>query len=140
MSTNLGGVGDAKRSIESGELLSDVSGILLLLMSAKLSLEAHVSSGNYVDNLGRLICGIQRQYDLSDRDLRAEIVWKESSFDGTLRLLEYVAGEVRDRLNDREMAAELQLCVDRLTKARALSRSPCEVMPPSHESEYPVVH
>lgn len=130
MSTNLGGVGSAKRSIESGELLSDVSGILLLLISAKFSLETHVAGRSHVDSLEKCICGIQRQYNLSERDLREEIVRKATSFDATLRLLEYVAGEVRSRLNDREMAAELQRCVDRLAKVQTFSRAPCDIMRP----------
>jgi len=126
MSTNFGGVRVADPAIGSGELLSHVSGILLLLISAKVSLETLAAGNGYIDSLAKCICGIERRYNLSERDLRDEIA-KESSFDGTLRLLKYVVSEVRDRLNDQEMAAEIQLCVDHLTRVRTPSRAPCGI-------------
>lgn len=139
MSTNLGGARVAKGSSDSDELLSDVSGILLLLMSAKFSLETHAAESTYIDSLRRCICGIQKQFNLTEHDLNEGIVWREASIDGTLRLLEYVQGEVRERLNDLQTAEELQLCIDRLASSRKLSRAPCEIVRPLASGKGPLM-
>jgi hypothetical protein len=112
----------------SEELFSNVSGVLLLLISAKLSLQTHGADTPCIDILRKCIRTMQKQYSLSERDLNEAIVWKEASFNGILRLLEYVEGEVRDRLHDRPMADELQLCVDRLKVSQQLFGEDCEAV------------
>jgi hypothetical protein len=128
MSTNLGGVRDAKQSMDSDELISNLSGILLLLMSAKFSLKMHVAGRVCVDIVEKCISTIQQQYNLPECYLCETVEATEASLDGTFRLLEYLTGELRDRLNERQMAAELQVCVDRLAGARALEVAPCAVV------------
>jgi hypothetical protein len=120
MSRNLGG-GSVAKSAYSDELLSDVSGILLLLRSAKLSLQSYAVGDACIESLSKCIGRIQEQYKLTEVGLKDGIVWKEATIDGILRLLDYVEAEVREKLDDRKSADEVRLCIDRLTSSQRLS-------------------
>jgi hypothetical protein len=107
------------RTPDSDGLLADVSGILLLLISAKLSLETHGVGVCCIDNLRRCIGGIQKRYNLQNCEFDDDTVWNEARVDGIVRLLEYVQGEVRDKLNDEKSAYEIKICIDHLTNLQA---------------------
>ena len=111
-----------------------------MLISARLSLQARAVESACIETLGRCIHGIQKEYNISESDLDEGLVWRETSFAGTLRLLEYVAGEVRERLNNPTTADEIALCVDALASQRRLSRQRCEIVraPPSAKGPWPL--
>jgi len=119
MDATLRGRGIEARIPDSG-LLADVFGILLLLMSAKLSLETH--GVGCIDNLRRCIGGIQKRYDLQNCDFDDGTVCNKLRVDGIVRLLEYVQGEVRDQLNDEKSAYEIKICIDHLTNLQSIPR------------------
>lgn len=115
MSANLNGNLIRNPSHRPDELLSDVFGILLLLRSAVLSLQADGAESTCAETLKGCICEIQKRYDLAERDYNAGITLMKPSTDGLIRLLEYVECEIRDRLHDRKTARELRVCIHILT-------------------------
>jgi hypothetical protein len=121
MDATQGGKEMEARTSDSG-LLADVFGILLLLMSAKLSLETHGVGVGCIDNLRRCIGGIQKRYDLQNCDFDDGTVCNKARVDGIVRLLEYVQGEVRDKLNDEKSAHEIKICVAHLTNLQLIPR------------------
>ena len=110
------------RTPGSDGLLADVSGILLLLTSAKRSLETYDVSVGCIENLRRCIAGIQKRYDLQNCEFEDNTVWNRARFDGIVRLLEYVQGEVRDKLNDEKSAHEIKICIDHLINLQPIPR------------------
>jgi hypothetical protein len=110
------------RTPDSDGLLADVSGILRLLMSAKLFLETHGVGVGSIDNLRRCIEGIQKRYDLQNCEFDDGTVWNEARVDGIVRLLEYVQREVRDKLKDKKLAHEIRICIDHLTNLQPISQ------------------
>ena len=96
--------------------------ILLLLMSAEASLQAHVCDADCINILKSCISRIQKQYSLTDRDVSEGIVWREASIGAILRLLDYVTWEVQEKLGDLQSVQELGLCIDRLTSPTKLSQ------------------
>lgn len=115
------GRGIEARTADSG-LLADLSGILLLLMSAKLSLETHGVRVGCIDNLRRCIGGIQQRYDLQNCEFDDGTVCDKVRVDGIVRLLEYVQREVRDKLSDEKSAHEIKICIDHLTNLQPIPR------------------
>ena len=101
-------------------LLDDLSGILLLLMSAKLSLETHGVGVCCIDTLRRCIGGIQQRHDLQDCEFDDGTVCDKVRVDGIVRLLEYVQAEVRDKLSDEKSAHEIRICIDHLTNLQPI--------------------
>jgi hypothetical protein len=57
------------------------------------------------------------QHNLTDEDANEEILWEETSVGALLRLLEYVHDEVSEGLQDGRCAAQLELCIERATRA-----------------------
>jgi hypothetical protein len=114
MDATLRGSGTEARALDSG-LLADVFGILLLLTSAKLSLETHGVGVGCIDNLRRCIGGIQKRHDLQNCGFDDVKVCDKVRVDGIVRLLEYVQGEVREKLNDEKSAHEIEICIGYLT-------------------------
>jgi hypothetical protein len=110
------------RTADSDGLLADVSGILLLLTSAKRSLETYDVSVGCIEKLRRCIAGIQMRYDLQNCEFDDDTVWNRARVDGIVRLLEYVQGEVRDKLNDEKSAHEIKICIDHLTSLQPMPR------------------
>jgi hypothetical protein len=103
-------------------LRADLSGILLLLMSAKLSLESHGVGVGCIDNLRRCIGGIQQRHDLQNCEFDDGTVCDKIRVDGIVRLLEYVHAEVRDKLNDEKSTHEIKICIDHLTNLQPTPR------------------
>jgi hypothetical protein len=107
---------------DCGSLLADVSGILLLLTSAKLYLETYHVGVGCIENLRRCIAEIQKRYNLQNCEFDDGKVWNEVLVDGIVRLLEYVQGEVRAKLNDEKSAHKIKICIDHLTNLQPIPR------------------
>jgi len=121
MDATLRGRGIEARTPDS-ILPADLSGILRLLMSAKLSLETHGVGVGCIDNLRRCIGGIQQRHDMQNCEFDDGTVCDKVRVDGIVRLLEYVQGEVRDKLNDEKTAHEIKICIDHLTSLQPIPR------------------
>lgn len=128
MGTNPSGAGIENGTSSSNDLLADVSGILLLLSSAKRALQTHAAEPACIDRLTTCICRIGTQYNLTDRDFNEGPTSKETSMDGILRLLEYVEGEVREDLHDCATADELRHCIQLLANSRRRCRKPGDTL------------
>jgi len=103
-------------------LRADLFGILLLLTSAKLSIQTHGVGVGCIDNLRRCIGGIRHRYDLENCEFDDATVGDKVRVDGIVRLLEYVQGEVRDKLSDENSAREIKVCIDHLTSLQVVPR------------------
>lgn len=100
---------------DASALHSEVCAILLLLMSADASLEAHSADDDCINILKTCISRIQKRYPLADRELDEGIIWSEASIGAILRLLDYVKGEIWDKLSDSQCVEDLVVCIDRLS-------------------------
>jgi hypothetical protein len=119
MSTNPSGARIDESTSSAHDRVSDASGVLLLLLSAKVSLQAHAADSACIDSLTRCIGGIRKQYNLADCDLHGS---HEADMDGILRLLEYVEGEVRETLRDSAAADEVRRCLALVANSRQVYR------------------
>ena len=54
------------------------------------------------------------QHDLTHENTNPGIVWKETTVGALLRLLEYVHGEVSERLQGWRCAEQIETCIDHL--------------------------
>jgi hypothetical protein len=102
----------------SNSLISDVSAVLVLLVSAELSMEAHSLDRRCIESLKRCIDGIKQRNNIAEDESNDGLVWRETTIGGLLCLLRYVEAEVRETLNDSNSAAEIQFCIDRLSTSR----------------------
>jgi hypothetical protein len=109
--------GDRSRASLSDQH-SDVRGILLLLMSVRTSLGRHKADNVCLRIMDDCIASFQARYKLGDREMREAIVWEETSLEALVRLLEYLHGEISDRLRDRQCAEQLKTCIDYMTEIR----------------------
>jgi hypothetical protein len=98
----------------SDQLRAEAHGVLVLLNSARISLEAHAVEDSCVATLMTCITRLQDQYDVSDGEVGAGIVWRQASVNAILRLLDYVKGEILDKLNDEQCVDEISMCIDYL--------------------------
>jgi hypothetical protein len=69
--------------------------------------------------------GIQKRHDLQNCEFDDDTVWNEARVDGIVRLLEYVQGEVRDKLNGEKSAYEIRICIDHLKNLQPIPRKRC---------------
>jgi hypothetical protein len=106
----------------SNQLLSDIHGIVLLLMSAKTSLQINNPGNGCVDGLTLCISRLQDRYLFDENDSSEQMADTNASLPAILRLLSYVREELCQKLNDRECAEELKFCIDHLTRAIGLPR------------------
>lgn len=111
MRGNVNGNPTGTANPSTDELLSDVSGILLLLTSAVRSLQTEVAESTCVETLRGCIREIRERYQLAEADLNNGTQSGGASAESLIRLLEYVECEVRERLNDGKSARELRLCI-----------------------------
>jgi hypothetical protein len=95
---------------------SDIRGILLLLMSVRTSLGRHQADKVCLRIMDECIAAFQTRYKLGEREMREAIVWEETSLEALVRLLEYLHGEVNERLRDRQCADRLKTCIDYMTE------------------------
>jgi queuine/archaeosine tRNA-ribosyltransferase len=109
--------GDRSRASLSDQQ-SDVRGILLLLMSVRTSLERHKADNACLRIMDDCIAAFQTRYKIGEREMREAIVWEETSLEALVRLLEYLHGEVNDRLRDRQCAERLQTCIDYMSEIK----------------------
>jgi hypothetical protein len=93
---------------------------LVLLASAEASLKTHDAGNGCTNILRACIFRIQKQYDLTDRDVGEGMVWKEITICGILRILDYLKLEVREQLNDMQSVEELGFCIDCLSPAEPI--------------------
>jgi len=101
----------------SDQLRADAHSVLVLLNSARISLQAHAVEHTCVETLMACISRLQDQYDFTDGDVGGGIVWREASVTAILRLLDYVKGEILDKLNDEQCVDDISTCIDYLLMA-----------------------
>jgi len=105
----------------SSKSQSDVKGVSFLLLSIQASLQQLGADKLCSTIMEECVASFQKRHNLTDGDLPERIVWKESSLEALLRLLDYLRAEVKEQLNDQACAQQLSLCVDQLTKSHQLS-------------------
>jgi hypothetical protein len=108
---------DERRCAESNELESNAKGVLLLLLSARASLLRHGANEACLKTIEDCVASFRMQHNLTDEDANEEILWEETSVGALLPLLEYVHDEVSESLQDGRCAAQLELCIERATRA-----------------------
>ena len=104
--------------VSASERQEDVKGIFLLLMSARTSLPLHQADELCLSIMDDCISSFQARHKINERETREAIVWEETSLAALVRLLQYLQGEIRDRLRDRQCAEQLKLCIDYLTQVK----------------------
>ncbi len=97
--------------------LSNVQGVLFLLLSARASLLRHGADDVCLRTMEDCVSSFRMQHNLTDEDENEGILWEETSIGALLRLLEYLHGEVNDSLRDRRCAEQLRLCIEHLKEA-----------------------
>ena len=60
------------------------------------------------------VASFRMQHDLTHENTNPGIVWKETTVGALLRLLEYVHGEVSERLQDWRCAEQIETCIEHL--------------------------
>ncbi|MGC2220192.1 MAG: hypothetical protein WA645_21375, partial [Pseudolabrys sp.] len=68
--------------------------------SARASLLRHGADDECLMTMEECVASFRKQHDLTNENTNAGIPWKETSVGARLRLLEYVHGEVSERLQD----------------------------------------
>ncbi len=112
---------NSERSMShSIDLESNAKGVFFLLLSARASLRRLCADDVCLGIIDDCISSFQQQYNLTDEETSEGIVWAETSVGALLRLLEYLHGEIGERLNNRRCAQQLQYCIDHLTEIRPL--------------------
>ena len=94
------------------ELQSNAKGVLFLLLSARASLLRHGADDECLRTMEECVASFRMQHDLTNEN--TNVVWKETSVGALLRLLEYVHGEVSERLQDWRCAEQLETCIEHL--------------------------
>ena len=95
------------------ELQSNAKGVLFLLLSARASLPRHGADDECLRTMEECVASFRMQHDLTHENIPG-IVWKETSVGALLRLLEYVHGEVSERLQNWRCAEQIETCIEHL--------------------------
>jgi hypothetical protein len=118
MSTYLSGTTIEHKVNRPAVARSDVSGLLALLISAKLSLEKRSGANPCIGYLEACVTRLRRNYNLTDWGVDERAIQNKVSIDALLRLLEYVRAEVQDKLDEKQCVRELGFCIAHLTDTR----------------------
>jgi hypothetical protein len=105
---------DERSYAQLSELQGNAKGVLFLLLSARASLLRHGADDECSRTMEECVASFCMQHDLTHENTNAGIVWKETSVGALLRLLEYVHGEVSERLQDWRCAEQLETCIEHL--------------------------
>jgi hypothetical protein len=105
---------DNRSRVDSIE--SNVRAIFFQLLSARVSLLRLYPEDICLGILDDCIASFKAQHNLIEKEASEGVLWEETSMEALLRLLEYLYGEINERVNDRPSAKQLRLCIDRLAQ------------------------
>ena len=97
------------RELNKNAVRADVLGIFSLLLSAKASAQRYCADSFCEQILDGCLSDLRARYVFSSENL-GDSFWRELSLAALLRLLEYIRGEVTDRLSDKELAKRIEEC------------------------------
>jgi hypothetical protein len=107
--------------MKNRDLHANILGLLELLLSAEISLQACCPDAQCQNILARCISEFRSRHKILNSDYFSRIAWTEQSDAALVRLLVYARAEAADAIKDDQCAEALSECISRIMKIRGLS-------------------